>query len=269
VSTFDRPAVRVAIIDDHPIATESLAVRFVGAGFTVLAPSASVEAFDDSTKPHVVVCDLHLPGMSGGRAVAELAGRGYRVLTTSGGATPDEVLDAVAAGGSGYVDKTAPSQTFVQAVTALVAGTCHVSARLAGYLLDDAGRRPLAREEIGPPERALLRSLAQGDLLEEFATAAGLTSAAARDLLGRIFDAARRRRRLHRPSPREAEVMLLVGCRGMSHKEAARAMNVRVSVVADYLRMVKTKYLASHPDAVESIAPSTAALLWARELGFG
>nr|MDT0665896.1 hypothetical protein [Micromonospora sp. DSM 115978] len=77
----------------------------------------------------------------------------------------------------------------------------------------------------------------------------------------------RRRRRLYRPSPREAEVMVLCGCGGLPHKDAATRMNVKPSVISDYLKSVKAKYLASHPEAAESIAPTTAALLWARELG--
>ncbi|MCK9895654.1 response regulator transcription factor [Frankia sp. AgB32] len=265
----DRRPLSVAIIDDHPIATESLAGRFAGAGFSVLAPAPSLEALDPAATPDVVVCDLHLPGLSGAAAVAELRGRGLRVLATSGVATSDEVLDAIAAGAAGFVDKTVLAQQFIAAATAVAAGGHHVSARLAGFLLEDASRRRLARDEIDDDERNLLRGLAQGDTLDELCAEWGLTSAAAHRHLLRIFDAARRRRRLHRPSPREAEVMVLVGCRGLSHKEAARAMNVKVSVVADYLRAVRVKYLASHPDAPVTIPPSTAATLWARELGFG
>ncbi|WP_101830404.1 response regulator [Frankia canadensis] len=266
--TGQRRPISVAIIDDHPIATESLAARFAGAGFSVLAPAPSLEAFDRAASPDVVVCDLHLPGVSGAAAVTDLRQGGLRVLLTSGVATPDEVLDAIAAGAHGFVDKTAPAHQFVAAVTAVAADGHHVSARLAGYLLRDAERRPLSRDEIDGGARDLLRGLAQGDLLDELCAEQGLTAPDANLRLVRIFDAARRRRRLHRPSPREAEVMVLVGCRGLSHREAARAMNVKVSVVADYLRTVRAKYLASHPDAPPTIPPSTAAALWARELGF-
>ncbi len=265
----DRRPLSVAIIDDHPVATESLAGRFAGAGFSVLAPAPSLDALDPAATPDVVVCDLHLPGLSGAAAVAELRGRGLPVLATSGVATPDEVLDAIAAGAAGFVDKTVLANQFVAAATAVAAGGHHVSARLAGFLLEDAFRRPLTRDEIDDDERNLLRGLAQGDTLDELCAEWSLPPPAAHRHLVRVFDAARRRRRLHRPSPREAEVMVLVGCRGLSHKEAAQAMNVKVSVVADYLRAVRVKYLASHPDAPATIPPSTAAALWARELGFG
>ncbi len=262
-----RPA-RVAIVDDHPIATESLAARFVAAGFTVQAPVCSVEDFDAEDGADIVVCDLHLPGTSGAHAIAHLVALGAQVLASSGVATPDEVLDAVAAGARGYVEKIAPPHTFVEAVTGVVGGGFHVSARLAGYLLADHELRPLAREEIGRRELDLLRALAQGDLAAEFAAERHLAAGEVDGRLARVFDAARRRRRLHRPSPREAEVMVLLGCRGLSHKEAAREMNVRPSVISDYLKTVKSKYLATHPDAATNVAPTTAALLWARELGF-
>ncbi|CAO5156560.1 Response regulator containing a CheY-like receiver domain and an HTH DNA-binding domain [Frankia sp. AiPs1] len=266
--TTGRP-VSVAIVEDHPITTESLAARFAGAGFSVLAPAPRLEDLDPAAAPDVVVCDLHLPGLSGAAAVAELHGRGLLVLATSGVATPDEVLDAIAARAHGFVDKAAPSHQFVPAVTAVAAGSYHVSTRLAGFLLEDSLRRPLSRNEIDNTERNLLRGLAQGDLLDELCAERDLSAPAAHHHLDRIFDAARRRRRLHRPSPREAEVMVLIGCRGLTYREAAREMNIRESVVADYLRTARTKYLASHPDAAPSIPPSTAAALWARELGFG
>ncbi|MCK9875615.1 response regulator [Frankia sp. Ag45/Mut15] len=260
--------VSVAIVEDHPITTESLAARFAGAGFSVLAPAPRLEDLDVAATPDVVVCDLHLPGLSGAAAVAELHRRGLLVLATSGVATPDEVLEAIAARAHGFVDKAAPSHQFVPAVIAIAAGGHHISTRLAGFLLDDAQRRPLSRDEIDSTERDLLRGLAQGDLMDELCAEWDLSPPAARRHLDRIFDAARRRRRLHRPSPREAEVMILIGCRGLTYREAAREMKIRESVVADYLRTVRTKYLASHPEAPPSIAPSNAAGQWARELGF-
>ncbi|MCM3887107.1 response regulator [Frankia sp. R82] len=260
--------VSVAIVEDHPITTESLAARFAGAGFSVLAPAPRLEDLDPAATPDVVVCDLHLPGLSGAAAVTELHGRGLLVLATSGVATPDEVLDAIAARARGFVDKAAPSHQFVPAVTAVAAGGYHISTRLAGFLLEDSLRRPLSRDEIDTTERDLLRGLAQGDLLDELCAEWDLTPPAAHRHLTRIFDAARRRRRLHRPSPREAEVMILVGCRRLTYREAAREMHISESVVADYLRTVRAKYLASHPDAPPSIAPSSAAGQWARELGF-
>jgi DNA-binding NarL/FixJ family response regulator len=260
-------AIQVAIVDDHPITSEALAARFIGAGFSVLAPSPDVESVNEHLKPDVVVCDLHLPGLSGGRAVAYLVDRGFRVLATSGAATSEEVLDAIASGARGFVEKSASPHTFIPAVRAVAADGHHISVRLAGYLLEDGRRRPLGRHEIGAPAVSLLRALAQGDLIQDIAADDGISADDVRNLLDSVFDAARRRRRLLRPARRELEVMVLVGCQGMTHQAAARHMGVQKSVVADYLKKVKEKYLASHPDAGADIAPKTAAALWAHELG--
>jgi DNA-binding NarL/FixJ family response regulator len=260
--------VRVAIVEDHPILAESLASRFAGAGFVVVAVATDADELAPTVVADVVVCDLHLPRTAGVEAVGQLAESKARVVAVSGMATSEKVLDAVAAGARGYVEKADPPRSFVEAVAVLAGGGFYVSARLAGYLLTDAARRPLARYEIGPNERDLLRCLAQGDLVAEIAKDRGFDDAVFTAMFERIFDAARRRRRIYRPSPREAEVMVLLGCRGMSHRDAAAQMNVRPSVISDYLKSVKAKYLASHPEASDGVAPTTAALLWARELGY-
>lgn len=263
----EEPALRVGVVDDHPIASEALVTRFVNAGFFVLPPAPAVESLDLTAVPDVVVCDLHLPGLSVGKAVAYLAQRGCRVLATTGVAMPDEVLDAVAAGACGFLEKTAPSRAFVKAVTEISTNGFHVSARLAGFLLEDAQRRPLSNREIKSVDKAILRAYAQGDTSDDLLAELNLAIAQLVECLQRIFDAARRRRRLHMPSPREAEVMVLVGCKGFSHKHAALRMGVKVSVIPDFLKSIKAKYLITHADADESVAPATAALLWARELG--
>ena len=284
--TDDRP--RVVVVDDHPISAESLTSRFAAAGFAVVAVVADVDELAPASPPDpagrsesggggcgggravadVAVCDLHLPRTPGVEAVGRLAASGARVLAVSGMATSEKVLDALAAGARGYVEKAASPHHFVEAVAVLAGGGFYVSAQLAGYLMADAARRPLARDEIGPNERDLLRALAQGDLVAEIAKERGLGEAVFVTMFERVFDAARRRRRLYRPSPREAEVMVLCGCGGLSHREAATRMNVKPSVISDYLKSVKAKYLATHPEAAESIAPTSAALLWARELGY-
>jgi DNA-binding NarL/FixJ family response regulator len=259
----------VAIVEDHPIVTEALEARLSAAGL-LLAPSRkSVEDLDMMSRPDVVVCDLNLEEgrLQAGKAVAYLTEQGIRVLAMSGVAVKAEVLDAVASGANGFVEKTAAPTRFVEAVLEVAGGGLFASARLADHLLEDADRKPLSRNEIGARERALLRALATGDTLADYAEEKALPLEQVREQLARVFDAARRRRRLHRPSPREAELLVLLGCEGLSHKAAAVRMGVRPSVIPDFQKDIKAKYLASHPEADESIAPKTVAQLWARELG--
>ncbi len=260
---------RVGIIEDHPIVSEALEKRLGDAGFKVTTSVGAVEELDPDALPETVVCDLNLleGGLQAGQAIAYLVGRGVRVLAMSGVARKAEVLDAVASGAAGFVEKTAPPAEFVAAVLGVANGGMYISARLATYLLDDAEKRPLSRDEIGARERALLHALATGDTVEEFMEEHQLTAVEVRRRLNSIFATARKRRRLHRPSPREAELLVLLGCEGLSHKAAAARMGVKPSVIPDFQKEIKAKYLATHPDADENIAPKTVAQLWARELG--
>lgn len=107
-------------------------------------------------------------------------------------------------------------------------------------------RRPRADRRRAPPARL---------------SADALTSA-----LSVVRARARTRRIRLRPTPRERQLMALVA-RGCSHKEAAAQMSITALTVAGYLKSIKIKYLASHPDIPESIAPLTAACGWAKEIG--
>jgi DNA-binding NarL/FixJ family response regulator len=263
------PAVRtaVAIVDDHAIAAEGVAARLAEAGFAVVGLVPAVEALDDlEPAPDVIICDLRLPGRSGADAVAHAATRGAAVLAASGVARPQEVLDAIAAGARGFLPKTAPARTFAAAATELAAGGYHVSAELAHHLLDDARARPLGRGDIGPKAVAALRAFERGDTAAEVAAALRVSPEVLTGLLGQVWDAAARRRRRHAPSPRELDLLRLVG-QGLTHKDLAARLALSPATVPTILDRIRAKYLALHPDADPTIPPMSAARRWAEELG--
>jgi DNA-binding NarL/FixJ family response regulator len=247
--------VRVGIVDDHPVVVEGIAARLAEAGFALLAPVVSVEAIDWRPAPDVVLCDLRLPGMSGGRAVGLLAARGWPVLAMSGTGLRHAVLTAIGAGARGFVDKAAPPSMFVDAVSSVAAGGFHVSAELAGYLLDSARARPLLDDELTQPERDLLLAIAEGDRPAE-----------ATWLHRRIFDAEVRRQAMYRPTPREREVIGLVGGEHLTHRQVARRLRISPHTVPDHLRSIKAKYLAGHPDEAASLTPAAVCQRWFIEL---
>lgn len=257
----------VAIVDDHPIAAEGVAARLADAGFTVVAAVSAVEGLDEiAPAPDVVICDLHLPGRSGREAVLHAAARGSAVLATSGVARPEEVLEAVAAGARGFLAKTAAPRTFASAVAVLAAGGFHVSAELAHHLLDDARLRPLPRGDVGPQALAVLRAFERGDTPQEVQAALGVSEEVVRGLVGEVWDAALRRRRRNAPSPRELDLLRLVG-QGLSHKELAGRLALSPATVPTLLERIRTKYLALHPEADPTLAPLSAARRWAAEMG--
>ena len=87
-------------------------------------------------RPDVVLMDLRLPGISGVEAIEQLgllapASR-VLVLTRS---EENRVVEAIVAGASGYILKTAPPDAIISAVRATAAGESVLSPQVAGKLL--------------------------------------------------------------------------------------------------------------------------------------
>jgi DNA-binding NarL/FixJ family response regulator len=87
-------------------------------------------------RPDVVMMDLRLPGISGVDAIERLAllapATRVLVLTRS---EQNRVVEAIIAGASGYILKSAPPETIVSAVRATAAGESVLSPQIAGKLL--------------------------------------------------------------------------------------------------------------------------------------
>ena len=256
----------VAIIDDHPITGAGIAALLSQHGFTVVAVVMAVEKL--SCAADVVVSDLRLPGRSGTEAIAYLAERGCRVIATSGVARREEILDVIAAGARGFVPKTGPAPVFVRAVSDVMRFSYFLSPDLAHLILADADLRPLAAGDLGDTERTVLALAEQGEDAGEVAASLHVPPEEFAGLLAPIWAAAVTRRSQFRPSPRERELMRLAA-EGRTHKQAAASMSITAVTVSGYLKSVKSKYLATHPQVPEAIAPLTAARTWAQELGLG
>ena len=68
-----------------------------------------------ATRPTVLVLDLNLPGLRGDQVCAAVmdAGLSTRVLVLSASAEQQDVLEAVKAGATGYLLKSASREIFV------------------------------------------------------------------------------------------------------------------------------------------------------------
>ena len=254
----------VAIVAEHPITAAGIVAQLAEHGLAAAGVAVTVEGL--AAAGDAVVCDLRLPGRSGPDAVAFLVERGHRVLATAGAAGPEEILDVIASGARGFVPKTASVALFMQAIRDLIELGYFVSAEVARLLLSDAELRPLSSGDLGGTEIAVLRHFGKGDTATETADALGLSAEALADALAVVWARVGSRRVRLRPTPRERQLMTLV-MRGCSHKEAAAQMSITALTVAGYLKSIKGKYLAAHPDVPESITPLTAARRWAQETG--
>ena len=140
-STVERRApITVVLVDDEPLIRRALAQALTDHGLKVVGEAAdgadAIELVVD-LQPQVVLIDLRLPGISGVEVIDQLA------LLTPASRTlvlarseQNQVVQAIIAGASGYILKTASPDQIISAVRATSAGQSVLSPQIAGKLLD-------------------------------------------------------------------------------------------------------------------------------------
>jgi len=166
---------RVMVVDDHPMWRDAVVRDLGAAGHDVVATAADGgEAVRraPAARPEVVVLDLQLPVMSGVEVTRALvaADPSVRVLVLSASGEHADVLEAVKAGATGYLVKSASSAELLLAVARTALGEAVFTPGLAGLVLGEYRRlsvEPAARS--GPPaprlterETEVLRLVAKG-----------------------------------------------------------------------------------------------------------
>jgi DNA-binding NarL/FixJ family response regulator len=138
-------SMRVMVVDDHPMWRDSVSRDLVEAGFEVVAAvgeGAQAVRIAASVRPDVAVVDLQLPDVSGVDVTRGLVAScpAARVLILSASGEQRDVLDAVKAGATGYILKSASRAEFLDAVRRTGAGDAVFSPGLAGLVLGEFRR---------------------------------------------------------------------------------------------------------------------------------
>ncbi|MCA2226878.1 response regulator [Nonomuraea aurantiaca] len=164
--------VRVMVVDDHPMWRDGVARDLAEAGYEVVAAvgeGRQALRVAGAVLPEVVVLDLRLPDMSGAEVAEGLAGMSVppRVLVLSASAEQDDVLDAVKAGASGYLVKSASREEFLEAVRRTADGDAVFTPGLAGLVLGEYRRlaaqpAPAEGPRLTERETEVLRLVAKG-----------------------------------------------------------------------------------------------------------
>ncbi len=168
-------AVRVMVVDDHPMWRDAVERDLQTAGFDVVGVAADGDqalARFPAARPQVVVLDLQIPGPSGVDVTREVIRQdpAARVLILSASGEQDDVLEAVKAGATGYLVKSASREELVAAVHAVARGDSVFTPGLAGLVLGEFRRMsapgsaspPSPTDELTPRETEILKMVAKG-----------------------------------------------------------------------------------------------------------
>jgi DNA-binding NarL/FixJ family response regulator len=134
-------ALRIVIVDDHPLTREALSSLLGAHGFDVVGlASDGEEAIHEvgRLQPDLVLLDLSMPGLDGLAALPRLRDAAPKcevvVLTASG--TEENLLQAIRAGAAGYLLKTEPPERIASFLDAVANGEAALSGAVARRLLD-------------------------------------------------------------------------------------------------------------------------------------
>jgi DNA-binding NarL/FixJ family response regulator len=169
---------RVLLADDHPIVRHGLRdLLNAEADFQVVAEvSDGAEALDRAVQDDVdlAILDVSMPRMTGLLAAQHLATRrpDLRILMLSMHENEQFLFEALRAGASGYVLKTAADRDLVHACRATMRGETFLYAGAVTTLVRDyLDRDPddASRDVLTPRELEILKLVAEGHTSDEIA----------------------------------------------------------------------------------------------------
>src|SRR3954462_4406727 len=141
-----RMNIRILLIDDFPLIREGFAAALeADPGLTIVGQAENGDEglrLARELQPDVVILDLRMPAM-GGMTVLERLRRetpDTKVLVVTATEKAQPLLDAVAAGASGYLTKRCTREELRSAVITVHGGGSLISPMLAGHLLSEYSR---------------------------------------------------------------------------------------------------------------------------------
>ena len=197
MSSADR--IRVMVVDDHPIMRSGLQETLEASGRIEVVGQAEdgeeAVRIAERIAPDVIVMDVIMPnkdGIDACRDIKELL-PDTRVLMLMVSSEEDAVIEAIAAGATGYLQKYSRPEELVEAVLDVAAGRL----RLPGKVVQDVfslvrGDRALASRRVPDKlttlERETLTLFASGKSYIEIAESRGNSTVTIRNTLYRIQD---------------------------------------------------------------------------------
>ncbi len=185
--------IRVFMVDDHALVRAGM--RMILSGETDIEVVGEAESGEAALplirrlKPDVVLCDLHLPGVSGLEVTERVVkGKHARVIVVSvleDGPMPRKLIEA---GASGYVGKGGDSTELLRAVRDVARGKRYLAAGIAQKLaLSGLAGSQSPFDELSPRELEIAMLLVQGLRQEDIAKRLSLSPKTVNTHKSRLF----------------------------------------------------------------------------------
>ena len=177
MSTTRPAAVRLFLVDDHPLVRDGLRARLEPLpGIEIVGEAGSAAealALIERLQPDLVLADVGMKDMNGIELAALLQQRqpAVRVVMLSMYDNPEYVQQALSAGARGYVLKDAPAAEIVAAIDAVSAGGTFLSPAVSQRLFRNQAPKPL----LTPRESEILSALGRGQSSKQIARDLGLS----------------------------------------------------------------------------------------------
>lgn len=189
--------IRVMIVDDHAIVRDGLQLVLEQAGdMTVVGQAVDGEEalrVAREVEPDVVVMDLIMPNKDGVEACSEIMQTlpQTQVLVLTASTADDAIMNALAAGATGYLQKYSGRDDLLTAVRDAAAGRSQIPVDMVRRALESVREAP-ARGDDAPAdvltarEREVLRLFAQGNSYAQVAEVIGNSPITVRNTIYRI-----------------------------------------------------------------------------------
>ena len=190
-------AIRLVLVDDHPIVLDGLVDLFRAAGdFEVVATASDGESALVAVRAHrpdVLVADVRLPGLSGLDIAGEVIRSGLltRVVLLTAEIDDDQALQAVRLGVHGVILKQMATRLLTQCVRKVHAGGRWVEQESLRRAVENLLRReaaaPATETPLTPTETRVVELLAGGARNKEIANRLAVSEATVKNHLHNIY----------------------------------------------------------------------------------
>jgi DNA-binding NarL/FixJ family response regulator len=222
----DQP-LRLLVVDDHPIWRDAVARDLTEARMIVVGTAgdgAQALRVAAATRPGVVLLDLHLPDLPGAELIQRLLAfdASIRILVLSASGERQDVLDAMTAGATGYLVKSARLEELLAAIRSVAAGDSVFTPGLAGLVLGE------------------YRRLAAGGTATAGTATAGTATPGTASAGAAGGDPAGREPAIPRLTPRETEVLKLIAT-GLTYPQIAGRLVLSPRTVQNHVQNTLVK----------------------------